>query len=66
MLVYYAATEMGSLDDYPDAAPQGKSMRVNGITKFLLHVSQCIICNKKIALKQYLFPMHRWRHFIQG
>ena len=35
MLVDYAVTEMGSLDDYSDAAPQGKSMRVNGITKFI-------------------------------
>ena len=27
ILVDYADTEMGSLDDYLDAAPQGKSMR---------------------------------------
>ena len=45
MLVYSSDTEMGSLDDYSDAAPQGKSMRVNGITTFLLHVAQCIIFN---------------------
>ena len=45
MLVVYAATEMGYLDDYSDAAPKGKSIRGNGITTFLLHVSQCIIFN---------------------
>ena len=47
MLVDYAVTEMGSLDDYLYAAPQGKSMRGNGITTFLLHVAQCITFNKK-------------------
>ena len=46
MLVDYAVTEMGSLDDYSDADPQGKSMRGNGITTFLLHVTQCIIFNQ--------------------
>ena len=40
MLVEYAAIEMGFLDDYSDAAPKGKIIRVNGITTFLLHVSQ--------------------------
>ena len=56
MLVDYADTEMGSLHDYSDASPQGKSMRGNGITTFLLHVAQFIIFNQKIALKQHLFP----------
>ena len=46
MLVDYEVTEMGSLDDYLDAAPKGKSIRVNGITTFLLHVSQCMISNQ--------------------
>ena len=59
MLVDYAVTEMGSLDDYSDAAPQGKSMRGNGITKFHLHVAQCLISIKKNALKQHLLPRHR-------
>ena len=54
MLVYYAVTEMGSLDDYSDAAPQGKSMRGNGITTFLLHISQYIIFNKKNRVKTTL------------
>ena len=45
MLVDYADTEMGSLHDYLDAAPQGKRMRVNGNTTFILHVAQCIIFN---------------------
>ena len=59
ILIEYAATEMGSLDDYSDAAPQGKSMRGNGITTFLSHFAQCIIPIKKIALKQHLLLMHR-------
>ena len=46
-LVDYAATEMGFLDDYSDAAPQCKSMRGNDITTFLLHVAQCTIFNIK-------------------
>ena len=40
MLVDYAVTEMGSLDDYLDALPQGRSMGGNGITTFILHLSQ--------------------------
>ena len=59
MLVDYAVTEMSSLDDDSNSAPQGKSMRGNGITTFLLHVAQCIILNKKIALKKHLLPRHR-------
>ena len=66
MLVEYAATGMGFLGDYLDAAPKGKIIRGNGITTFLLHVAQCIIFNQKIALKQYLLLMHRCSRFIQG
>ena len=51
MLVDYAVTEMGSLDDYSDAAPQVKCMRGNGITIFLLHVAQCIIFNETNRVK---------------
>ena len=58
MLVDHAATEIGSLSDYSYAAPQGKSMWGNDINTFLLCVSQCIIYNKKIPLKQNLLPMH--------
>ena len=43
MLVEYAATGMGFLDDYSDADPNHKSIRVNGITTFLFHVAQCIL-----------------------
>ena len=43
MLVEYAAIEMGFLDDSSDADPNYKSIRGNGITTFLLHVTQCII-----------------------
>ena len=54
MLVEYAATEMGFLDDYSDAAPKGKSIRGNGITTFLLHVAQCIIFNQTNCVKTTL------------
>ena len=54
MLVEYAATEMGSLDEYSDAAPKRKSIRGNGITTFLLHVAQCIIFNLKNRVKTTL------------
>ena len=46
MLVEYAATEMGFLDDYSDAVPNHKIIRGNGITTIILHVAQCIIFNK--------------------
>ena len=45
---------MGSLGDYYDAAPQGKSMRGNGITTFLLHVAQCIPFNQTNRVKTRL------------
>ena len=54
MLVDYAATEIGSLDDYSYAAPKGKSIRGNVITTFLLHVAQCIIFNKTNLIKTTL------------
>ena len=54
MLVEYAATEMGSLDNYFDASPKGKSIRGNGIATFLLHVAQCIFFNKKDRVKTTL------------
>ena len=54
MLVKYAATEMGFLDEYSDADPNQKSIRGNGITKFLLHVSQCIIFNQTNCVKTIL------------
>ena len=54
MLVDYAATEMGFLDDYYDAAPKEKSIRENGITAFVLHFAQCLIFNKKNCVKTTL------------
>ena len=54
MLVEYAATEMGLLDDYSDADPNHKIIRGNGITTFLLHVSQCIIFNQTNRVKTLL------------
>ena len=38
MLVEYAATEMGFLDEYSDADPNHKRIRGNGITTFLFHI----------------------------
>ena len=43
MLIEYAAIEMGFLDEYSDADPDHKSIRVNGITTFLFHITQCIL-----------------------
>ena len=54
MLVEYAATVMGFLDDYSDADPNHKSIRLNGITAFLLHVAQCIIFNQTNRVKTTL------------
>ena len=54
MLVDYTATEMVSLDDYSDAAPQGKSMRGNGITTFLVHIDQCMTFNQTNRVKTTL------------
>ena len=66
MLVQYAATEKGFLDNYSDADPNQKSIRGNSITKFLFHVSQCVLFHIKIVLKKYLLPMHHRSNFIQG
>ena len=48
MLVDYVVTEMGCFDNYLDAAPHAKSMRGNGITTLILHVSQCITFHQTI------------------
>ena len=54
MLVEYAATEMGFLDNYSDADPNHKSIRGNVITTFLFHVAQCIIFCLKHCVKTIL------------
>ena len=54
MLIEYAATEIGFLDDYSDADPNHKIIRKNGITTFLFHVAQCIIFNLKNHVKTIL------------
>ena len=56
MLNEYAATEMGFLDDFSDADPNHKSIRGNGITTFLFHVTQCIIFNLTNHVKTILIP----------
>ena len=54
MLIEYAAIEMGFLDDYSGSDPNYKSIRGNGITTFLFHISQCIIFNLKNHVKTIL------------
>ena len=66
MLVDYAVTEMVWFDDCSDAAPCSKTMMVNVITTFLLHIDQCITFNKIKLLQQHLFPRHSWSRYIQG
>ena len=44
--VYYAFIEKGCFDDFLDAAPRAKKIRVNGVTTFLLHVDQSITFNQ--------------------
>ena len=36
---------MGCFNGYSDSAPRAKTMRVNGITTFLLNVYQCVTFN---------------------
>ena len=54
MLIVYAATEMGFLDDYSDADPNHKSIRGNGINTYLFHVAQCNIFNLTTQVKKIL------------
>ena len=50
MLVDYAIIEMGCFGGYLYAAPRAKTMTVNGISTFLLHVAQCIsLCQTNIV-----------------
>ena len=52
--MYYAVTEMGCFDDYSDASPRAKTKTGNGITTFLLQVSQCITFFQKHLVTQTL------------
>ena len=42
VLISYEVTEMGCFDDYLYATPRAKTIPVNGISTFILHVAQCI------------------------
>ena len=66
MLVEYAATEKGFLDNYSDADPNQKSIRGNSITKFLFHVSQCIIFNLTNRVKTILITNASLNSFYSG
>ena len=54
MLVDYSVTEMVWFDDYLDAVPRSKKMRVNGITPFIFHVAQCITFHRTIVFTETL------------
>ena len=54
MLVDYSVTEMGCFDDYLDAAPLAKAMRLDGFTTFILHVAQCITFRQKNIITETL------------
>ena len=43
MLIKYADTEMGFLDDYSDADQNHKIIRGNVITTFIFHAAQFIL-----------------------
>ena len=54
---------MGSLDNYLDAAPQGKNMRGNGITTFLMHIALFIIFNQTNSVKTILIAESSLKSF---
>ena len=54
MLVDYAVTDMGFFFDYSDAATRAKTMWGNGITRFILHFSQCITFRQSIIVSATL------------
>ena len=66
MLIKYADTEMGFLDDYYNADLNHKSIRGNGITTFLFHVAQCIIFNLKNHLKTILIANASLKSFYSS
>ena len=66
MLVDYALTDMGCFDDYSDAAPRAKTMRINGITNFILHVSQCITFNQTTFVTETLISEARLKSSYSG
>ena len=54
---------MVSLDDYLDTTPQGKNMRGNGITTFLLNIDQCRIFNQTNCVKTILIADASFKSF---
>ena len=61
MFVDYTVIDMGCFDNYLDAAPRAKTMRVNGITTFLLHVAQYITFNQKTFVTATLIAESRFK-----
>ena len=58
ILVDYTVTYIGCFDDNLYTAPLAKTMRVNGITNFILYVARCITFNQKKLLQQHLLLRH--------
>ena len=54
MLVDYAVTAMGFFDDHLDVAPCAKTIRLNGLTTFILHVAQYITFNQTESVTETL------------
>ena len=63
MLVEYADTEMGFLDDYSYADPNHKGIRGYCITSFLFHVAQCIIFHLTNCVKTILIANSSLKSF---
>ena len=59
MLADNSVTEMACFDEYLDATPRAKTMRINGITIFLLHVAQCITFNQTFFFTATLISKER-------
>ena len=57
-MVDYAVTEMGCFDEYQDAAPRAKKMRVNGITSFLLTFNQTKVFTITLIAKAQLKSLY--------
>ena len=56
MLIGYAVTYMGFFDGYSDVAPRSKTIRLNGITDFLLRISRCITFHQIKLFTATLIP----------
>ena len=58
MLMDYKDKKMGCFDDYSNATPRAKTLRRNGITTFILHITHVSLSSKQILLQHHLLPRH--------